>query len=467
MSYHSGGDHSPYGPDAHAPAASGAAGGQRGGGGGVPDSVLVGALALMTGLTLLTWTSTGIAAWVVHGHWPEGVTFLGTALAVRSFLTAPGDVAGAWPDADPSELPGATVLWLVFLAQLVLLFSTVLWGAMRLARRRALKAAARRGPADGPAPGSPVQGAGGPAPDGSGTAAGHPAHAAGDTAGAPAHPAHLIPQQGVPGDTSSSSPPLPGAASLPAQRTGPGHPGPQAGSASPRDAVSEVLGAPGGLVVVDPDGSLWERTAARRGRTGPVHVYDPGHLTDAPVRLRWAPHRGCEEMPAARRRARSLLAPVRPAEPVFQLDAETAETLLRCFLHAAALTGEPFPQVHRWAQGKSPGEAGKILRSHRKAAGGAAMEFDSAMTAHAERRDSGLRLIGRALEGLDRLHIRQTCAPGKVDTLALDNLSGEEGTLYVVGRTSDTAALCTALVDALALEQPGLAVVGGPPPASP
>src|SRR5690606_9634424 len=150
-----------------------------------------------------------------------------------------------------------------------------------------------------------------------------------------------------------------------------------------------------------------------------------GHATDAPVRLRWAPQRGCEDMAVARRRAAALLAPVRPTEPVFQLDADTAETLLRCYLHAAALTGEPIQQVLRWAAGHGTGGAAKALRTHRRAAPGASMELEDALAAHPARRDAGHELIARTLGGLDQLHIRQSCSPGRVDVLALDNVAGE------------------------------------------
>ncbi|MFD6691111.1 type VI secretion protein, partial [Streptomyces bacillaris] len=220
-----------------------------------------------------------------------------------------------------------------------------------------------------------------------------------------------------------------------------------------------VLDAPEGLVVVDPEGTLWAKTAKQRGRRGPVHVYDPGHLTEAPVRLRWAPQRDCAEMSRARERATRLLAPVRPREPVFQLDAETAETLLRCFLHAAALAGESFQQIPRWASGRSAGEPGKILRTHPGAAGGAAMELESALTVHPGRRDAALRLISEALRPLDQVHIRQSCSPGRVDGLALDNLGNEGATLYVVGAGADTAGLRSALIHAVTEEQPRLTLI--------
>ncbi|MFD7509059.1 type VI secretion protein [Streptomyces sp. NPDC059853] len=396
-------------------------------GGGVPDALLVGGLGFVLGLTVLTWTATGVAGWVAHGAWPDGVTFLRTATALRHFLTQPGDVAGAWPQADPETLPGAGLLWLIFLVLVIMLFGGVLWIAIRVARWRAR-------PARHPREHGPGQ---------EQEQAAEPGYAAPAAAPQPApvprtyEPPH--PQQPATGIATATTVPTPAPAA---------------------DPVAAVLAGPEGLIVLDPDGRLWTKTATRRGRHGPVHVYDPGHASDAPVRLRWAPQRGAEDMPAARSRAKALLGPVRPTEPIFQLDAETAETLLRCYLHAAALAGEPIQQVQRWAQGKATADPAKILRTHPRAAGGASMELESALTSLPERRDAALVLIGRALEGLDQLHIRQSCSPGRVDTLALDNLANEGGTLYVIGNHTPTAPFRAALVDALTSEQPKLTVVG-------
>ncbi|WP_049580135.1 hypothetical protein [Streptomyces sp. SBT349] len=412
--------HQPRGPGQGVPGPGGA---ERRRGRGGPDALLVGTLALMVGVTALTWTGTGLAGVLRHGAWPEGVTFVRTAHAIRSLLMAPADVPAAWPEASPAALPSATMLWLVFLTQLVLLFSTVLVIMIRVARWRARREA-------------------------------RDARAAERRAAPP--PPEVPDLRDLPGPVEAVPTPLAVPLAVPVPVPEP----PQVEPEPVPDVVAAVLAAPGGAIVLDPDGALRSRTARRRGRQGPVHVYDPEHATDAPVRLRWAPQRGCEEMPVARSRAAALLAPVRPREPVFRLDAEAAETLLRCYLHAAALSGQPLTQVHRWAQGRSANEPAKVLRAHSRAAGGASMELESTLTGHPVRRDAALVLIGKALAGLDQLHIRQSCSPGRVDALALDNLAGEDGTLYVVGDQRETAGLRGALVDALVTARPALTVVG-------
>ncbi len=484
-------------------------------GGGVPDGLLVGGVLLLISLAMLTWSSTELGGLVAHGRWPEGVAFVDTGTAVRSFLTAPAEVAEAWPNARADGLPSGTMLWLAFLAQLVVLFSSALWIAFRVASWRARRAdragRAERGETPDAAPsvarprgrvndGFPAATEAAEHPgsharrerrehggyEGSALASGpevplHDPAAGSDGVGAAGRPAGVVGADGTAADAPRAGgghvPPGPGspdAAGPPADVPAEAPVDPRAGglvgyvagaSGNGRGLLAEVTRAPEGLVVIDPDGRLWTRTARQRGKVGPVHVYDPGHATDAPVRLRWAPQRGCEDMTVARRRAAALLAPVRPTEPVFQLDAEAAETLLRCYLHAAALAGEPIQQVLRWTHGAPSGhgraaaEPGKILRGNSRVAPGASMELESTLTTHPGRRDAGLALIGRALAGLDQLHIRQSCSPGRVDALSLDNVSGEGGTLYVVGDHQETAGLRGALVEAVTTDQPGLAVI--------
>ncbi|MBB0244385.1 hypothetical protein FNQ90_09770 [Streptomyces alkaliphilus] len=209
-----------------------------------------------------------------------------------------------------------------------------------------------------------------------------------------------------------------------------------------------MASAPGPLVVTDPDGTLYDRTARRRSRLGPVHVYDPEHRVDTPVRLRWGPERGCADPLVARRRAKALLTPVRPTEPVFALDAEAAETLLRCFLHAAALDGADCRRVQRWAR-SGGGDAARILRAHPRVSPGMSMELEGALGSHPGRRDAGLALVARSLEALERVNVRHSCSPGRADTIALENIAGEGATLYVVGDDPATAPLRGALLDSL------------------
>ncbi|ARX84559.1 hypothetical protein SMD44_03998 [Streptomyces alboflavus] len=113
--------------------------------------------------------------------------------------------------------------------------------------------------------------------------------------------------------------------------------------------------------------------------------------------------------------------------------ADTAETLLRSFLHAAAIDGRNIKHVHRWAQGTQVQDAVRVLRTHPKAASGAAGELESALTAHPERRDIAQELTARALSALFTVNVREACTPNRTDALTLDSFIDEGGTLFVVG----------------------------------
>ncbi|MDH6628376.1 hypothetical protein M2271_006209 [Streptomyces sp. LBL] len=200
-------------------------------------------------------------------------------------------------------------------------------------------------------------------------------------------------------------------------------------------ATQAVRDAEGPALVLTSNPALWEDTKDARAKLGPVHVYDPTHLCDTPARLHWSPTRGCENKQTAAARAIALLAPIRPTAKIDQAVADVAETLLRSYLHAAAIDGRTLRHVHRWSQGSQIQDAVRTLRTNPKAASGSAGELEAALTAHPERRDIAQELAARALAGLSTVNIREACTPNRTDALALDSFVNEGGTLYVVGES--------------------------------
>ncbi|WP_151774235.1 type IV secretory system conjugative DNA transfer family protein [Streptomyces abyssomicinicus] len=271
-----------------------------------------------------------------------------------------------------------------------------------------------------------------------------------------AHPAAAHPAPAPPQGSSAPTAPLP-VAPLPAAVPTPVGPvlyAPPAERLS--TAVQAVLEAEGPVLAVTSDPALWEATKDARAKLGPVLVHDASRLCDTPARLHWSPLAGCEERDTAAARATALLAPVRPAARLDAAVADTAETLLRCYLHAAAVDGRTVRHLHRWAQGNHVQEAVRALRTHPSAASGAAGELESALTAHTERRDMAHQLTSRALACLGAVHIREACTPNRNDSLVLDSFVHESGTLYVIGESvedprTDPAAmpLLTALASSV------------------
>ncbi|WP_037857247.1 type VI secretion protein [Streptomyces sp. NRRL S-340] len=442
--------------------------GRARGQGGIPDGLLIGLLAFLLGMTVLVWTATGLAGLFAHGSWPSGVTFTRTPLAMRHLITEPHDIPGAWPTTEPGRLSGYGLFWGLFIGQLMVLFvltvfvmgTTARWRAGRARRREAAAAAraAHPGPPAAPlsprhdVPSSPQPPAGhevaavaaGPVPQEgpgphevpgqrtpSGTAWPQPA------ATPPSQPAQHVPETDSP--AALASPPGPVTALAGPQEPGADSPRPTL-VVAPREsrrtaAAQAVLDAAGPVLVVTSEPALWQDTKDARSKLGPVHLYDPGHLCDTPARLHWSPVAGCADKDTAVARAAALLAPVRPAAKIDQAVSDTAQTLLRSYLHAAAIDGRTIRHVHRWSQGTQLQEAVRTLRTNPKAAPGSAGELEAALTAHPERRDIAQELTARALASLFTVNIREACTPHRNDAVALDSFVDEGGTLYVVGES--------------------------------
>ncbi|MFI0577361.1 type IV secretory system conjugative DNA transfer family protein [Streptomyces tendae] len=434
---------------------------QRPAQGGIPDGLLIGILAFLLGMTLLVWTATGLAALFAHGSWPDGVSFTGTPQAMRQLIAEPHDIPGAWPDAPGTALSGYGLFWGLFIGQLmVLVVLTVFvmgtvarWRAVRQRRREAPTPASASASASAPEPApvaqeTPVQET--PVQD-------EPVHEV---------PTPRAPQQAPPTAPAPQAPverAAPSASAATGKRMGGWATNRAEGAVhygsrdSRHEAATDALrDAEGAALVITSNPGLWSETKDARAKLGPAHVYDPNHLCDTPARFHWSPTAGCEDRPTATARAAALLTPVRPTARLDQAVADTAELLLRCYLHAAAIDGRTVRHVHRWSQGLQVQDAVRILRTHPKAAPGSAGELEGSLTAHPERRDMAQQLTARALAALSTVNIREACTPNRNDALALDSFVDEQGTLYVVGesiedpRTSPGAMpLLTALVSSV------------------
>ncbi|MFJ9595831.1 type VI secretion protein [Streptomyces virginiae] len=432
-------------------------------GGGIPDGLLVALLAFLLGLAVLVWTATGLAALFAKGSWPDTVTFTRTPVAVRALIGQPHDIPGAWPDTDPAALSGWGLFWGLFVSQLLILFVLTVFVIGVVARTKSRHALSKQATAPTvPAPPTVL------APLAPHTAP-PTLEARGSEGSAPAIPAPpAFEARGSEG--SAPAVPAPPAfeargsgGSAPATHTGPTDDAYRYGFGyAPRPAATTVTPAPaaaaaphgityggpddrhraaahriaeteGAALVVTSSPTLWAGTKDARAKLGPVLLYDPSHLCDTPARIHWNPADGCADRDTAAARAVALLAPVRPQARMDEAVADTAETLLRSWLQAAALDDRPFKQLHRWTQGNSGQDPVRILRTHPQAAAGAAGELESALTAHPERRELALNLTARALSCLTSIHIREACNPNRTDALTLASFVAEGGTLYLVG----------------------------------
>ncbi|MFC8008753.1 P-loop NTPase family protein [Streptomyces cinereoruber] len=451
----------------------------RKGGGGISDGLLLSLFVLLLCLTVLVWTATGLAGLFAHGSWPDGVAFTGTPPALRSLAMAPTDLAAAWPATPPDQLSGYGLFWGLLIGEAMILAVLAIFVLGTVARWRAVRSHRKTGTYGTPVRESheaarvreerphPVRD-GAPPPPVRDHDRPHPASAPAPaptafTAPAPTTPPEhtrepaptpLTPVRETPRPpltaTEPQIPPQPRPIPEPAPvHPAPGHAHAHAHAHAPAGsgtlfgppearrpaAVQAVRDAEGPVLVVTSDPTVWSDTKDARGKLGPVLVYDPGHLCDTPGRLHWSPSEGCEDPETAQARAAALLAPVRPHSRLDAATADTAETLLRCWLHAAAVDGRPFRQVHRWAQGSDAHEPVRVLRSHPRAVSGLAGLLESALTAHPESRRLAQELTARAFSAFSTVHIREACTPNRTDSLALASFLPEGGTLYVVGES--------------------------------
>ncbi|MEV7346594.1 type IV secretory system conjugative DNA transfer family protein [Streptomyces sp. NPDC093544] len=411
---------------------------------GVPDGLLVGVLAFLLGMTLMVWTSTGFAGLFSRGAWPNAVTFAHTPLAMRHLIGEPHDLTGAWPDTPADQLSGWGLFWGLFIGQLMLLVVLTVFVIGTVARWRAgrTRRGAKAGLSTAPfaAEGERAGGWETLRAEGAETTT----HRHPPTQEQPLQTTAPLTTGGegaggleTPAETKTQAQPL-HQADRPAAWENPPAKLPRPVRLAPAEsrhpqAVQAIQDAEGPALVVTSNPRTWSDTKDARAKLGPVLLYDPAHLCDTPARLHWSPSSGCEDKATAAARAAALLAPVRPTAKVDQPMADVAETLLRSYLHAAAVEGKPFRHVHRWSQGMQVQDAVRALRTNPKAASGAAGELEAALTSHPERRDIAQELTARALSAFSTVNIRESCTPNRSDTLTLDSFVNEGGTLYVVG----------------------------------
>lgn len=126
-----------------------------------------------------------------------------------------------------------------------------------------------------------------------------------------------------------------------------------------------TVGAPHALVASTTKGDLPAATYAERAARGRrVHVFDPEQLLGWPDPVRWSPLAGCEDPDTAIRRADALTnaMPLKGTTNGGYFEAKAA-TLLRCYLHAAALDGATISEVRAWIPSRRAEKPRDILEA--------------------------------------------------------------------------------------------------------
>ncbi|OXM44246.1 hypothetical protein CFP71_40545 [Amycolatopsis thailandensis] len=143
---------------------------------------------------------------------------------------------------------------------------------------------------------------------------------------------------------------------------------PQRMGKTQRQAVSDVLRAPGALLATSTRFDVVELTIMDRSKRGRVWVFDPESRVPWPDKLRWNPIAGCEDFDVALRRSIAICSAM-PLEDTKNggYFSGKSEGVLAAMLHAAALGKAGLESIWYWTTSQSYQPA-QILDTHAGAA---------------------------------------------------------------------------------------------------
>ena len=211
----------------------------------------------------------------------------------------------------------------------------------------------------------------------------------------------------------------------------------------------------GPAIVTSTRDDLWRHTRETRAARGPVWLFDPTRLVavDDGARCSWDLVGGCESPLTAQLRARALVAASRTAEGVTNADfwRGSAETVLRCLLHAAALGGRDVATLRTWVAQQVTPEPLALLEEDPRAATGWKAELAGMVTLDDRTRSNVFASVSLALAcTADPLVLASVCAgPAAFD---VERFLSECGTLYLCGPAEaqqSIAPVIVALVEAV------------------
>jgi type IV secretion system protein VirD4 len=212
---------------------------------------------------------------------------------------------------------------------------------------------------------------------------------------------------------------------------------------------------PGPAIVTSTKVDIFEATAAARTAIGPVAVLDPEAMAPAGVPVRWSVVRGCEDTRTAERRAAALIAGAPGGTTVDTGNSAffkaSALSVLKTFLHAAALGGKTMIDVQRWCRGDYSG-AEAILTGRADPLVDPAGQLTQ-HTVGAEETTSGvMRYVENTLACFSHRSVIDLCTPSPDDEFDMRAFVEANGTVYLLGkgeRLSSASALTTAFTEEL------------------
>ncbi|WP_280385954.1 type IV secretory system conjugative DNA transfer family protein [Nocardia wallacei] len=174
--------------------------------------------------------------------------------------------------------------------------------------------------------------------------------------------------------------------------------GPTGSGKTWRLAYQRVYDAPGFVAATSTKTDLMAATFLDRAAQGRIAVFDPEDLSGWPGKIRWSLLSGCADPDVAIRRAEALTKamPLEGTKNGGYFESKAA-TLLRCYLHAAALDDRSIRDVRVWVPSRTNRTAVDILGAHLP---DWAAELEQILGSSSESSDDVLAAAARLLEPL-------------------------------------------------------------------
>ncbi len=200
--------------------------------------------------------------------------------------------------------------------------------------------------------------------------------------------------------------------------------------------IPTVLRHNGPAVVTATRHDTYMDTVSVRSRLGrPVYVFDPQGLVPKAEKLRWNPVKGCDVPQVAILRARGFAGFAGVGQAMDgggDYWEQVAASVIRCYLHAAALEGLGVDTLLEWS--RQPGAQGPvhILNSDKNAAPGWSDDLSSTTRVEPRHRDSIWATVRRAFDCFADPKVLEATDVDH-DTFDAARFLEQSGTIYLMG----------------------------------